>query len=69
MGRTKQLEDHLMRMCQERDELTSEAAKMPPGGGRTAAARARKQEVERRLEVLVRDISGTRLQLKRLLGK
>jgi hypothetical protein len=69
MSRTKSLEDNLLRLCQEKDELTSEFSKMPQGGGRTAAARERKRQVEARLDAVGKEISATRLQLKKLGAK
>lgn len=69
MERTRELEDLLMKQCQEKDALESEYSKMPLHGGRTLKDRQRKAAVEDRIEVLHKEISTTRLQLKRLLGK
>lgn len=69
MARTKQAEDELLRACQERDELESEMARMPLGGGKTIRQRQRKEYVEERLEQLRSQISSIRMQLKRLVGK
>jgi predicted oxidoreductase len=69
MARTKAAEDGLLRACQERDELESEMARMPLGGGRTLLQRQRKEYVEARLEQLRSQISSTRMQIKRLVGK
>ncbi len=66
MATTKQLEDSLLVLSRERDELESEFAKMPLHGGRTLRERQRKVEVETRLEERRKEISNTRLQLKRL---
>jgi hypothetical protein len=55
-----------MRLCQERDALEGELAKMPLHSGRSLAERARKAAVEARLEVLRAEVGAVRLQLKRL---
>lgn len=69
MARTKAAEDELLRACQERDELESELNRMPLGGGRTLRQRQRKEYVEGRLEQLRGQISGARVQIRKLMGK
>jgi hypothetical protein len=69
MARTKAVEDDLLRACQERDELESELARMPLGGGKTLRQRERKEYVEERLGRLRAQISSQRMQIKRLVGK
>jgi hypothetical protein len=49
--------------------LEAEYARMPLGAGRSLRERERKAVVEARLELLARDISGCRMQLKRLAFK
>ncbi|KAF8073075.1 hypothetical protein HT031_000736 [Scenedesmus sp. PABB004] len=65
---TKQLEDDLLVLCQEKDELLREHAKMPLGSGRTIREKQRKAAIEARLEELAVVISRTRMALKRALG-
>lgn len=69
MSRTKEVEDVLLHASQERDELESELARMPLGGGRTLRQRERKEYVEARLDELRKQISSARMQIKRLIGK
>jgi hypothetical protein len=69
MAQTKQLEDQLLLLCQEKDELNREYSKMPLGSGKTMRERQRKAQVEARLEELDAQISKTRMALKRLLGR
>jgi hypothetical protein len=68
-AQTKQLEDQLLLLCQEKDELNREYAKMPLGSGKTMRERQRKAQVESRLEELDAQISRMRMALKRLLGR
>jgi hypothetical protein len=69
MAATKQLEDQLLNLCQERDELDKELAKMPPGAGRTIKGRQRKMAVESRLDELGLEISRVRTEVKKLSGQ
>lgn len=54
---------------QEKGKLDAEYAKMPLHGGRNARERARKVEVEERLEVINREASALRLALKKIHAK
>lgn len=69
MAQTKQLEDALLLLCQEKDELNAELSKLPLGSGKTMRERQRKAAVEARLEELDGQISRSRMALKRLLGR
>jgi flagellar biosynthesis chaperone FliJ len=69
MATTKQLEDQLLDLSQERDELEKELAKMPPGAGRTIKGRQRKMVVEQRLDDLGVEISRVRIEIKKLNGQ
>lgn len=69
MAATKQLEDQLLDLSQERDELEKELAKMPPGAGRTIKGRQRKMVVEQRLDDLGVEISRVRIEIKKLNGQ
>jgi hypothetical protein len=65
--RTAALEDSLMTFNIERSALETELAKFPSGtAGRTVAERKRKKEIEQRVEVLNKEISGVRLELRKL---
>ncbi|GLI59036.1 hypothetical protein VaNZ11_000862 [Volvox africanus] len=66
MARSKTLEDQLMALCAEKGGLEAEYARMPLGAGRSLRERNRKQVVEQRLELLNKEISSVRMQLKRL---
>lgn len=68
MSATKQAEEQLLGLCQERDELEKELAKMPAGAGRTIRGRQRKVVVETRLEELGVQISKIRTHIKQLNG-
>lgn len=54
-----------MALCAEKTNLEAEFARMPLGAGRNLRERNRKAVVEQRLELLNKDISGVRMQLKR----
>lgn len=69
MAQTKHLEAQLLALCQEKDELSREYAKMPLGSGKTIRERQRKAAVEKRLEEVDALISRTRMSLKRILGR
>jgi hypothetical protein len=65
--RTAELEDSLMTFNIERGALETELAKFPNGtAGRTVAERKRKKVIEQRVEVLNKEISGVRLELRKL---
>ncbi len=66
LARSKALEDQLMALCAEKTNLEAEFARMPLGAGRNLRERNRKAVVEQRLELLNKDISGVRMQLKRV---
>ncbi|EFJ50710.1 hypothetical protein VOLCADRAFT_116733 [Volvox carteri f. nagariensis] len=66
IARSKALEDKLMVLCSEKGGLEAEYARMPLGAGRSLRERNRKQVVEQRLELLNKEISSVRMQLKRL---
>ncbi|GFR44865.1 hypothetical protein Agub_g6208, partial [Astrephomene gubernaculifera] len=66
MSRSKALEDQLMVLCSEKGGLEAEYARMPLGAGRSLRERNRKAVVEQRLELLNKEISAVRMQLKRL---
>ncbi|KAJ9504663.1 hypothetical protein QJQ45_013530, partial [Haematococcus lacustris] len=65
VARSQAMEDHLIKLCAEKSKLEAEFAKLP-SHGRNGRDRARKVEVEGRLEELNRDISTLRLALKKL---
>jgi DNA repair exonuclease SbcCD ATPase subunit len=67
IARTAELEDSLMNFNIERSALETELAKFPNGtAGKTVAERKRKKEIEQRVEVLNKAISGVRLELRKL---
>ncbi|KAL6762321.1 hypothetical protein V8C86DRAFT_662400 [Haematococcus lacustris] len=68
VARSQAMEDHLIKLCAEKSKLEAEFAKLP-SHGRNGRDRARKVEVEGRLEELNRDISTLRLALKKLQPK
>ena len=53
-----------MYLSQEKDRLDAEYARLPPGGGRNAAARRHKAAVEGRLEELNVQMSSLRTRLR-----
>lgn len=63
------LEDALVKLCHEKGQLEAEYARMPAHAGRTGKARARRLEVERRLQDIAHEIGQLRLSLKKLHGK
>lgn len=66
-ARTSELEDSLMTFNIERSALETEIAKFPNGtAGRTVAERKRKKEIEQRVEVLNKEISAVRFELRKL---
>ncbi len=69
LARCKHLEDTLIALCGEKGLLESELNKLPAGSGRSIKERRRKAEAQQRLETIGREISGARMQLKRLTGK
>jgi predicted RNase H-like nuclease (RuvC/YqgF family) len=69
LARSKHLEDSLIALCGEKSLLESELSKMSAGSGRSLKERRRKAEVQQRLETLGREISNTRMQLKKVTGK
>ncbi|KAG2452495.1 hypothetical protein HYH02_002734 [Chlamydomonas schloesseri] len=66
LARSKALEDQLMVLCAEKGGLEAEYARMPLGAGRSQRERNRKAVVEQRLELLNKEISAVRMQLKRI---
>ncbi|KAG2445931.1 hypothetical protein HXX76_000534 [Chlamydomonas incerta] len=66
MARSKALEDQLMVLCAEKGGLEAEYARMPLGAGRSLRERNRKAVVEQRLDLLNKEISAVRMQLKRI---
>lgn len=66
MSRAQHIEDRLVALCQEKTQLEAEYAKMPLHSGRSAKERQRKAVVEQRMEVVNKDISNLRLQLKKM---
>ena len=58
------LQRQLMCLSQEKDRLDAEYARLPPGGGRNAAARRHKAAVEGRLEELNVQMSSLRTRLR-----
>ncbi|GLC43858.1 hypothetical protein PLESTF_001406700 [Pleodorina starrii] len=66
VARSKALEDQLMVLCAEKGGLEAEYARMPLGAGRSLRERNRKAVVEQRLDLLNKEISSVRMQLKRL---
>eukprot|EP00198_Chlamydomonas_reinhardtii_P001518 XP_001690854.1 predicted protein [Chlamydomonas reinhardtii] len=66
LARSKALEDQLMVLCAEKGGLEAEYARMPLGAGRSLRERNRKAVVEQRLELLNKEISAVRMQLKRI---
>lgn len=61
---TQQLQTRLMQLSFERNELQSEYVKMPAHAGRTAAARARKKEVETQIDTVTQEMGRIRFKLK-----
>lgn len=55
-----------MVLCAEKGGLEAEYARMPLGAGRSLRERNRKAVVEQRLELLNKEISAVRMQLKRI---
>ena len=62
----QKLERLLLKMNMEKQYLESQYAKMPASSGRTLAQRKLKREIEERLGKLNKEISSSRLSLKRL---
>ena len=62
----EKIERLLLKMNLEKQSLESQYAKMPATSGRTLAQRKQKREIEERLTGLNREISSSRLALKRL---
>ena len=69
LARTKAMDNQLMVLCSEKASLEAEFARMPLGAGRSIKDRNRKAVVEERLELLNKEISGVRMQLKRISNK
>ena len=69
LARSQHLEHSLMVLCSEKGHLEAEFAKMPVHSGRNIKDRNRKVVVEERLEVLNKEISTVRRQLKQVQGK
>lgn len=66
LAQSKHMEDTLLVLGQEKASLEAEYAKLPANAGRTLQERSRKASVEKRMEVLSKEISNLRLALKRL---
>ena len=69
LARSKHLEDGLITLCGEKSLLECELNKMHAGSGRSIQERRRKAEVQQRLELVGKEISGLRIGLKKLTGK
>ncbi|KAI3434858.1 hypothetical protein D9Q98_002912 [Chlorella vulgaris] len=67
LERTAEMEARLLALNAEKNELEAESARMPAHtAGRTMVERRRRTAVEGRLEEIGREVSGVRLQLRRL---